>query len=191
MDNILSFIYAFLGLSYTILAGKGKFICFIFGILSSGLYSFLSFKQGYYGSFALNFFYYVPIQILSLYKWQKNTDKIKKTVNKISLGKKEFIKLIIFALILSLLLLAFFCLIKDKSPFLDSFITIFSILGAYLTLKRAIEQWYVWSFVNLTTLIMWAMAFFNGESVLGIMVLWFIYLILGIHFYFEWKKEVQ
>ena len=191
MINLVSIIYTLFSLTYTILAGKGKYICFFFGLFASVLYGILCFINHLWGSLALNVLYYIPIQILSFILWFKNTDEDKKTVKKISLGRKEFFSLLILALILSICAIYFLNFINDKSPFFDGIILIFSILGAYFTLRRAIEQWIIWSIVNVFSCIMWLIFIPQNPSAIAPSVLWFIYLILGIVFYFEWKREVN
>ncbi len=186
MDFCISAIYVLCGLCYTIFAGRGKYIAFVFGLVSSLLYSYFAFKNSLWGSFALNFFYYVPIQILSLIKWFLHTDKTTKSVLKITLPLKSFLIYFIAAFFLSVVLSYFFVLNSDAHPYLDSFITIFSILGAYLTLKRTLEQWFIWTLVNLLTCIMWL----DIKNYI-VLLLWLLYLILGIVFYFQWKKEID
>ena len=189
MESFVSTAYSLLGLIYTILLGRGKYQAFIFGVLTSLLYSFLSFKNALWGSFALNFFYYVPVEILSLIKWFKNTNPKTKSVVKLKLKKKSFILYLLSASIISLVLSYILFLNHDKMPLIDGFITIFSILGAYLTLKRVIEQWIVWTIVNFLTIVMWLIIGSNGS--IFVVLLWFIYFIAGIVFFFQWKKEIS
>ena len=73
---------------------------------------------------------------------------------------------------------------------MDSLITGFSILGQYLTVKRCIEQWYIWSIVNFISVIMWLIVCLNGANYMATLIMWVIYFILGIYFYFKWKKEL-
>ena len=42
-DSIISLISAFCGITYTIWAGKGNPICYIFGVIGSGFYAYLSY----------------------------------------------------------------------------------------------------------------------------------------------------
>ena len=191
MDIFVSIIYSICGLSYVILAGKGKYICFVFGIISSILYATLSFKNNLWGSFLLSCLCYLPIEALSLYKWIKHTNPETKSVFKIRLTRKKFCIYFLVSLILSVILSYFLYLHSDKSPFLDGIITIFSILGSYLTMKRAIEQWIVWTIVNISTIIVWFMMLKENPESIAILVLWFVYLAFGIKYYFDWKKEIS
>ena len=188
MDNFVSIIYALLGLLYITLLGKGKYQAFIFGVLASLLYSFLAFRNSLWGNFALNFFYYVPIETMSLIKWFKNTNPDTKTINKLKLKKTEFLLYLLGAVILSLILSYVLSLNNDKLPLFDGFITIFSILGAFLTLKRVLEQWITWTVVNFLTIVMWLIV--GNFSSFFVVMIWFIYFIAGIIFYFQWRKEI-
>lgn len=189
MNNFVSILYLLLGLFYIFLLGKGKYQAFIFGVMTSLLYSFLAFKNAFWGSFALNFFYYVPIETLSLIKWYKNTNPETKSVIKLKLKKRDFFLYLSAAIILSLILSYILLLKHDKLPLIDGFITIFSILGAYLTLRRVIEQWIIWTTVNLLTIAMWLIT--GDFSSIFVAILWFIYLIAGIIFYFQWRKDIN
>ena len=191
MDIFVSIIYAICGLSYVILAGKGKYICFIFGIISSILYAILSFKNSLWGSFLLSCFCYLPIETISLYKWIKHTNPETKSVSKVKLGKVKFSIYLVICLILSGILSYFLYVNSDKSPILDSIVTIFSILGSYLTMKRTQEQWIVWTIVNISTIIVWLMLSKENSGSVAIIILWLTYLFFGIKYYFDWKKEVK
>jgi nicotinamide mononucleotide transporter len=79
----------------------------------------------------------------------------------------------------------------DTQPIIDSITTVFSIFGMFLTVKRCIEQWYVWIIVNFLTLIMWIFAYINNSNCLATVLMWLTYLILAIYFLIIWKKEIK
>ena len=191
MLNIISITYALCSLICTILMGKGKYYSFIFGLLASILYSYITYFNQFFGSLALNLIYYIPIQIASLILWFKNTDKSKKCVTKTNLKLKEFMILTGVFSIISIFTIPALDFIHDKSPVLDSIILIFSILGAYLSAKRAVEQWIVWFVVDFCACLMWFKFTFNNKSAVAPCILWFFYCILAVIFYLEWKKELK
>lgn len=191
MDMIISLIYTLSSLICTILAGKGKYHCFIFGILASILYSYLAFKNSLWGVLALNIIYYIPIDFIGFFQWKKNTNQKTKSVYKLSLDKKKSLILFILAIIVSSIFAKILFVLNDKSPLFDSFITIFSILGAYLAIKRALEQWLAWAIVNLLTVIMWVILIIQGSKTYMVAFLYLIYLILSIVFYIQWQKEIK
>ena len=67
----------------------------------------------------------------------------------------------------------------------------FSILGLFLTVKRCIEQWYVWIIVNGLSAIMWIIAYTHGSNCFATVLMWLIYFILSFYFLYNWKIEIN
>ena len=189
-DNKIALVSAVCGISYTILAGKGKISCYFIGMIGTFCYSYLSFVNGFFGNLALYMLYYFPMEIIGIYKWKKHLKKEVREVIKTRLSNKERIIYFSIALILSLVVSFVLKVMGDSKPFLDGTATVFSVIGQFLTVKRCIEQWYVWFFVNLISLIMWIYAYLNGSNCLATILMWSVYLILSIYFLQAWKKEL-
>lgn len=190
-DSPLAIIAAVCGITYTILAGKGKIICYFAGMCGTLCYAYLALKNGYYGNSMLYAFYYLPMEILGILKWKKHLTKDTKEVIKTKLPADKTVKLFILTAIAALLTAFILQRNGDSHPYLDSFASIFSITGMYLTVKRCIEQWYVWFFVNLLSCIMWYFAYINGAKLLSILFMWIIYLCLAVYFWYDWRKQLS
>jgi len=190
-DNIIALISAICGISYTFFAGKGKPFCYIFGITGSLFYCTLSFQNSLWGNLLLYALYYLPMQFIGYYQWNKNLKQDKNEIIKIKLANQELIKLIIILSIISIGVYYILVFIKDSHPILDSITTVFSLGGMYLTVKRAIEQWAFWIGVNLLSLIMWIFVAINGSRVYSTIAMWGVYLFLAIYFYITWNKELK
>ena len=190
-DNPIALISAFCGISYTILAGKGIPSCYLIGVTGSALYAYLAFQSALWGNLVLYAAYYVPMQILGFFKWNKNLKENKKEIIKISLTKKESIILYLLTLIISFIAIFILFKLGDTSPFIDGITTIFSLLGMYLTVRRCLQQWVVWMIVNGLSLIMWIKVVINGTTAYSTVIMWLVYFLLAIYFYFVWKKEVK
>ena len=189
-DNKIALVSAVCGISYTILAGKGKISCYFIGMIGTFCYSYLSFVNGFFGNLALYMLYYFPMEIIGIYKWKKHLKKEVREVIKTRLSNKERVVYSLVALILSLVVSLVLKSMGDSKPFLDGTATVFSIIGQFLTVKRCIEQWYVWFFVNLISLIMWIYAYINGSNCLATILMWAVYLVLSVYFLQAWKKEL-
>ncbi len=190
-DSPIAFISAFFGITYTILAGKGNPICYIFGILGSSFYGYLAFHNALWGNLLLYMGYYVPMQIIGYFKWNKHLKSNTYEIIKTSLNKKELLTLLfvcIFCCIISTYLLI---ITKDKSPYIDSITSVLSIAGMYLTVKRAIEQWWFWMIVNGLSALMWIKIALEGEKVFSTVTMWSVYFLLAIYFLITWKKEIK
>ena len=190
-DNKIALVSAICGISYTILAGKGKISCYFIGMIGTFCYSYLSFVNGFYGNLALYMLYYFPMEIIGIYKWKKYLKKETQEVIKTKLSNKEKVIYFSVAAIASLLFSLFLKFLGDSKPFIDGFATVFSVLGQWLTVKRCIEQWYVWFFVNLLSLIMWIFAYLNASNCFATIIMWAVYLVLSIYFLQVWKKEIN
>ena len=190
-DSWIAIISAFCGITYTILAGKGVPICYPIGATGSCFYAYLSFASHLWGNLLLYICYYIPMQIIGFFKWNKNLKSDKYEIIKTTLSKKERITLIVISIsitILTILILAHF---GDKNPVIDGITTILSILGMYLTVKRCIEQWIVWIIVNGLSFIMWLDIALKGAKVYSTVFMWSVYFILAIYFFIIWKKEIK
>ena len=190
-DSVVAIIDAVCGITYTFLAGKGKSICYLFGITASCCYSFLSFKNALYANLLLYSLYYIPMQVVGYFNWNKNLKNKTKEIIKIRISRKEFLiilaLIVVLSTILSLLLIKF----NNPHPIFDSVTTVVSVAGLYLTVRRAIEQWVCWTCVNALYLVLWTQLALSGERVYSMVIKWAIYLFLAIYFYIEWKREID
>lgn len=191
MQALISIIYTICGILYTALAGKGRVICYTFGIIATCCYSYLTYKNQVYGNFLLNMGYYLPMQIIGIFAWNRNLKKDKKEIIKTKLSKKERIILCGITIKLCIIMVAFLKSSNDMTPILDGVTTILSVVAMYLTVKRCIEQWLIWIVVNSLTIMMWLKVSINNTATYPTVLVWCIYLAMGVYFYFKWKKELS
>lgn len=190
-DSVIAVISAICGISYTIFAGKGRPFCYLFGITGSSFYCILSLQSALWGNLLLYALYYVPMQILGFFRWNKNLKEGRNEIIKNKLPIKELITLVAILIVLTIVVYYLLLHIEDKRPILDSITTVFSIGGMYLTVRRAIEQWLFWLGVNILSLYMWLSVALEGAKVYSTVIMWFVYTILAIYFYIEWKKDLN
>ena len=190
-DSPIAVTSAFFGITYTFLAGKGNPICYLFGIMGSGFYGNLSFHNALWGNLLLYMGYYIPMQVIGFFKWNSHLKTGSSEIIKTSLSKKERLILFAITLILTAFAIVVLYFTQDKKPIIDGITTVFSLAGMYLTVRRAIEQWGVWIFVNGLSAIMWGLIALSGEKVYSTVIMWSVYFVLGIYFYFCWKKELN
>ncbi len=190
-DNKFALAAAVCGISYSILAGKGKVLCYYLGVTGSACYSYLSYKNGFLGNLALYALYLIPMQILGIFKWSKHLKEGKAEIIKTSLSKKEFLLFLLSAPFLILITGAALSYFGGNNPFMDSILVICTIFGQILTLKRCIEQWYFWFAADLSGVIMWIIAYIKGSNCLATIIMWAVYVFLAIYFLEDWKKELN
>lgn len=191
-DGILPLISAVCGISYTLFNGKGKIYCYFFGIIGTFIYSYLAYKNGFWGNFALYFFYYFPLEIYGIFNWKKYLKKGNLSVKKTKCSKKEAIALYGLSALFSLILFYIFEIFNiPKLNFLDFMCLLLSVLGMFFAVKRYYEQWYIWTLVNIISVSIWLLTYLNGSNCFALVLMWTVYLILGIYFMFQWKKELN
>ena len=110
---------------------------------------------------------------------------------KSSLRKKEIVWLVILSFLACIITAYILAISKDKSPIIDSITTVLSIAGMYLTVRRAIEQWWFWMIINGLSAIMWIKIVLTGEKVYSTVIMWSVYFLLAIYFYITWRKEIK
>ncbi|MCT4615529.1 MAG: nicotinamide riboside transporter PnuC [Marinifilaceae bacterium] len=172
-----------LGIIYVILEIKQLWVLWPVGILTALAYIIVFYNSKLYADMSLQF-YYVFVSVYGWYLWiSKNTQDEELKVTKIS--KKTTIKLAIS--FIPLYTAMSFVLVKytDASlPYWDALTTSLSIIGTWMLAKKIIEQWYIWIFVNIISIIMYIYKGLNYT-----VILFLVYAIMSIIGYFEWKKS--
>ncbi len=190
-DSKIALVSAICGVSYSILAGKGKISCYFFGLLGTFCYSYISFKNALYGNLCLYMCYYFPMQVFGIFRWRKHLKPESGEIVKTKLPVKYRILTAAAAIILSLILYFILKYFNDQSPAIDAVTSVFSVIGLILTVKRCIEQWHIWFVVNFLSVIMWIRAYMLGSNCFATILMWTVYLVLTVYFYITWKKELS
>lgn len=169
-------------LIYLYYAIKNKTICFLFGILGSGLWMIASYKAGLKFDAFLQVFY-VLISVLGIYRWKYGGENKKELpITDYSLRQHFFI--ISIGIICSLILIYCSQFIDFINlPVLDATTTVFLIIGTILLIERKLSSWIYLVVADI------AYIYIYGVSGLwlfvGIMVL---YIVFGINGYRSWKE---
>ena len=189
-DTVIGILSAVTGTLYAIFAGKGRILCYFFGVINTLAYSYISYKAALYGEVMLNLLWYFPMMFAGVFFWRKNLASPHEIKKRSLTHKERVIALILTAL--GVILYAFILAkMKDSHPILDSLTTILSVTAMVMTVKRCLEQWILWTAVNLISIYMWLMVYLEkGESGASL-IMWCIALANGIIFFVQWYKEVK
>ena len=190
-DKTAALISAICGICATITAGKGKISCYMFGMISNICYAYISFKTQLWGHLCLNMLYYFPMQFVGISKWKKHMKQDKQEIYKTKLSDKERIIYSILGLIAIIILYFILQKFGDSNSIMDSMTTVLSVIAFILTVKRCIEQWYLWSVVNISSVIIWIYAYLNGSHCFATILMWSTYFVLGLYFLHNWQKEIE
>lgn len=188
-DTALGMTAAVTGIMYTILAGKGKLSCFIFGLINTPLYAYMAFNAGYYGDFSLNT-YYFAMMIPGLMAWNRNRSASSETgIVRTKLTPEGRFRLAAMCAAGILLLWPTLHMFGGSRPFCDSVTNVLSIAAMLLTVRRAVEEWILWIIVDAVEVFMWWRAWNAGEGTVSILLMWLLFLANGIYLLSLWMRH--
>ena len=170
--------------------GNWLLFCYPIGATGSCFYAYLSFASNLWGNLILYVCYYIPMQILGFFQWNKNLKSDKYEIVKTVLTNKERVILFFISTLITIITIFILAHFGDKNPIIDGITTVFSILGMYLTVKRALEQWIVWMLVNGLSFLMWLDIALKGQRVYSTVFMWLVYFVLAVYFYISWNSEL-
>ena len=70
------------------------------------------------------------------------------------------------------------------SPLIDSFTTIFSIIGTFMVAKKILENWIYWIIIDIVSI-----QLYIGRELYLTGLLFLIYSVIAIYGYFTWAKK--
>lgn len=174
-----------LALIYLMLATVENVWCWLFGILASAFSVYLCFEGNLFLESGLQVFY-VIIGIYGWYEWLHGSSQ-KKELKIISW---PFLKNSYLILAGCILWIPFGTVAQRYStqamPYLDGFITAFSIVATWMTAKKILQNWIFWIIIDALAIVLYA----SREFYL-IALLYAIYTLLAVTGYFQWKKRIQ
>ena len=188
------------GVIYIILEIRQKNLMWVVGVVTSLAAMWVFFRQGLYASFGLNT-YYLITAFIGLWQWGKDEQRLNSS-GSLKSGKKSgqgrpaihLNRMSWKTLVLSLLFMIagtfgmaqLMELLEDPMSYLDSAVTIMSVVATWWLVKAYIQQWWLWivadalSTVLCATQGMWLMAALYGA-----------YALSAIYGYIHWKRHGQ
>lgn len=180
--------------AYVILAALRSNWCWIFAIVSSGLYVYLCFTALLYLESILQLFY-VAMAIVGWYAWIQQA-KLKGQVSgeqknaqrEISLWpwKYHLINIALSGIIALILGYLFDQFTAQKNPYIDAFTTIFSLAATFMVVRKVLENWIYWIAIDLVSIFLYHQ---RGYSLSA--VLYFLFAIIAVIGFFAWRKKYK
>ena len=169
---------------YVVLAAAENVWCWLFGILSSAFSVYLCFSGHLFLESGLNVFY-VAIGVYGWYQWLYGSkEKTEAPIISYSFRKNLFLIGIGILIWVPVGIIA-----QNYStqvlPFMDAFITAFSIIATWMTAKKIIENWLYWVAIDGLAVVLYA---YRGFYLISL--LYIIYTIIALAGYLSWKKRL-
>lgn len=171
-------------LIYVALAAIENVWCWLFGILASALSVYLFYTGNLFLESCLNIFY-VIIGFYGWYQWlYGSNEKVELQIQSFSFQKNVY--LIIIGCIVWI---PFGYVAHNYStqvmPYLDAFITSFSIIATWMAAKKILENWIYWILINGLAVLLCS---FRGFYLIAL--LYIIYTLLSVAGYLKWRKKI-
>ncbi|MCU0383302.1 MAG: nicotinamide riboside transporter PnuC [Cyclobacteriaceae bacterium] len=194
--SYLEFFGTFAGALAVWLSAKGKIISWPLGLINVTLFFFLFYQIQLYPDMFLQVFFFVT-NILGWWRWShpnKNEEDFKKELRVSFTSKKlliiiclvGFIITFLFGLFASNLHVLLPKVFQQPSafPFLDSFVTIMSIVATYLMVQKKVECWLIWLAVDIV-----ATGLYFSKGIYFVGVEYFVFCIIAAFGFIRWRKE--
>lgn len=191
--SYISIISALANVVCVILVAQGKLSNYVWGTVGVVTYAYLAYTWGFYGETFLNAFYYLPMQFIGFYFWNKHKGDVDSTESKsvIISGLTQFQKLLGALLIPMLIVIASYILmlLGGKLVVLDATTTVLSIVAMLLMAARMKEQWLLWIVVNVISIYMWFQSFMLGNpDGIATLLMWVVFLLNAVYGAWKWFK---
>ena len=180
---LLEWITFVTALAYVYFAAQKKLITWLFALISVGLTFYLDVIGKLYIESGLQVFYFA----MAIYGWI-NWKKVEKNDLLITRWSIQLHLLNIFASALLALLVGYIFdnYTEQSTPFLDAFTTCFSLVATFMVVKRVLENWLYWIFINVGMVVLYMN---NGFEILAAQ--YGIFVVLALYGYWSWNKSFK
>lgn len=184
-DNtvLLEWITFVAALAYVYFAAQKKIVTWVFALISVGLTFYLDVIGKLYIESGLQVFYFA----MAIYGWI-NWKKAEKNDLPITRWSIQLHLLNVFASTLIALLVGYLFdnYTEQSTPYLDAFTTCFSLVATFMVVKRVLENWLYWIFINMGMVVLYLN---NNYEILALQ--YGLFVILAIYGYWSWNKALK
>ena len=194
-SGLIGLVSAMSGMLCVVLVAKGKISNFVFGIVNTATYAYISYGYGLYGESMLNALFYLPTQFIGLWMWQRH-----RSVNKVRDEDIEIKRLSVkgWAIVVASVVVGAYAYmhilmaLDAQQVRIDSVAVVMSVVAQILLTLRYAEQWVLWILVNLLSIVLWVVTLSqSGGSDYTMSVMWTAFLINSIYGWINWLKLQQ
>ena len=194
-SGLIGLISAMSGMLCVVLVANGKISNFVFGIVNTATYAYISYGYGLYGESMLNALFYLPTQFIGLWMWQRH-----RSVNKVRDEDIEIKRLSVkgWAIVIASVVVGAYAYmhvlmaLDAQQVRIDSVAVVMSVVAQILLTLRYAEQWVLWILVNLLSIVLWVVTLSqSGGSDYTMPVMWTAFLINSIYGWINWLKLQQ
>ena len=184
VDKHIEIIATITGFIYLLYSIKGDKRLWIYGIITSALYVFVCFEAKIYADMGINV-YYVIVSVYGLVHWSGSGSPDKENLNISNTKLKEALLLLGFTVIVFFIIGYLLKYLTDSDiPFWDALTTSASITATWMLARKMMEHWLIWIVVDAISV-----ALYIYKGLYPTSILFFVYTVLAITGYIEWRKQ--
>ena len=199
--TILSAVGAIMGVISVVLSANGNILTFVFGLVDVFIYSYTLLDQNVPMTLGLHVLYFLPMEFIGFYQWHRRGATSKKAVQARRLPAKGWLNVaaLFVAVYAAILFIAWLIaryqgnIVWAKMAF-DSAVTTANIVALVLMAMAYLDQWYLWTLVNITSIVLWIIVLGSGEGssyTVVQLIKYSFYLLNGLNAIRIWLKLSQ
>jgi len=169
--TILSAVGAIMGVISVVLSANGNILTFVFGLVDVLIYSYTLLDQNVPMTLGLHVFYFLPMEFIGFYQWRRRGATAKQAVKARRLPARGWLNVaVLFAAVYAAVLAIAWLIARYQGDIVwakmafDSAVTTANIVALVLMAMAYLDQWYLWTLVNITSIILWIIVLGSGEG---------------------------
>ncbi len=186
IDIILEIVAALFGVASVYFAKKNRIEVYPTGIISTGIYIYICYKALLYGDTIINL-YYTAMSLYGWFMWSRTRQGRQLQITR--MNSYDMLRASIIFVFTAVFVLAIY-MYTERMGFVVSYLDIFTtavfFCAMYLMANRKLEHWIFWIMGNIISVPLYL---YKGLALTSVQ--YFIFLILAIQGYAEWKKIIR
>lgn len=201
--QIIAAVGAMFGVTSTILAAKGNILNFVIGGLGAVIETYLLWRNGTTSMFLLYLFYFIPMDVVGFLSWKRKGATAHKEVKAQRMNGRKwlFVALGYAAAVCVAFTVSYLSAKSDigsgipAKMITDALATAATIVAIVMMTFAYVEQWYIWTLVNVSNMALWTVAIItasregadSGYAVV-MLIKYFFYFVNGLNAIRIWLK---
>ena len=187
-----------MGITSTMLAANGNILNFVAGFVGACIETYVFHDNGLMAMFFLYLLYFIPMDVVGFFQWRKRGASAKKAVKAQRMTAKTWAAAIAGYIVVAAVAFGLSYAFADKSQVLnlakmitDSLTMSATIVAIVMMTFAYMEQWYVWTLVNLSSIVLWAVTLAttpDSAYTVVMLIKYAFYLLNGLNAIRIWLK---
>ena len=155
---------AMFGVTSTILAAQGNIMNFVVGLLGAVIETYVLWKNGVTSMFLLYLFYFIPMDFVGFFPWRKRDASVHKAVKAQRMDGRKWLYVALGYVAVAAVAFGISYFAGQHSLgsgvpaklVMDALTTAAYVMAIIMMTFAYMEQWYIWTLVNLSSIVLWA-----------------------------------